>query len=116
MINKHVIPSVIKYQTKLSKLITAKQGLGSKLSCRLEETLLEKISGLSEELYAKLEVLKAAQKSASNIEDSQEKASAYRKDVFENMNDLRDVVDQLEESTSKECWSLPTYTEILYSV
>jgi len=116
MINKHVIPSVIKYQTKLSKLIAAKQGLGSKLSCRLEESILEKTSGLSEELYAKLEVVKAALKSAGKLEESQEKATAYRKDVFENMNDLRDVVDQLEEITSKECWSLPTYTEILYSV
>ncbi len=42
--------------------------------------------------------------------------SRYRESIFINMQHLRGVVDELETLISKEYWTLPTYSELLFSV
>lgn len=116
MINKEVIPSVISYQNELSELIKRKKAIGSGISSVLEESLLEQIANLSEALYKKLNIFSQQLLDVSNITDSYELTKAYREKVFTAMSEVRITVDQIELIMSKKHWTIPTYSEILYSV
>ncbi len=111
---QEIIPSVIAYENELAKLLSRKQGLP--VSTTLESTLLMQISDLSETMYKRLETLESLIISVKETEDSQELATAYREQVFAAMNELRCVVDELELMVGKKYWSLPSYSDLLYSV
>ena len=53
---------------------------------------------------------------SKNNSDLFEMAKYYRESIFINMQHLRGVVDELETLISKEHWTLPTYSELLFSV
>ncbi|MFI3200704.1 MAG: glutamine synthetase III [Eubacteriales bacterium] len=111
---QEIIPSVIAYQNELAKLLTNKKGLS--VSTELETTLLTKIASLSETLYKRLEALESVTISVKEIEDSLKLTVAYREQVFAAMNELRCVADELELMVGKKYWSLPSYSDLLYSV
>ncbi len=113
MVNKYVVPATVDYQTKLLDLVEKKKALVG--SCP-EEKLLSEYSELTSELYTKLQALVDADEATASIADPVEQTLAYRDSVFAAMNDLRPVVDKLESLTAKECWPLPTYNDIIYSV
>ncbi len=113
MVNKYVVPATVDYQTKLLDLVEKKKALVG--SCP-EEKLLSEYSELTSELYTKLQALVDADEATASITDPVEQTLAYRDSVFAAMNDLRPVVDKLESLTAKECWPLPTYNDIIYSV
>ena len=50
------------------------------------------------------------------IKDNQEKAFAYRNKVFEKMEALRAVGDEMETRTASDFWPYPSYTELLFGV
>lgn len=113
MVNKYVVPATVDYQTKLLDLVEKKKALVG--SCP-EEKFLSEYSELTSELYTKLQALVDADEATASIADPVEQTLAYRDSVFAAMNDLRPVVDKLESLTAKECWPLPTYNDIIYSV
>ena len=53
---------------------------------------------------------------ADEITDTQELGTYHREQIFMNMQNLRETVDELEAMVSSEYWTLPTYGEMLYSV
>ena len=53
---------------------------------------------------------------AENVTDSLAKAYYYRDKILVLMNDLRKVVDMMEEVVSKEAWPIPTYTDLLFGI
>ena len=61
-----------------------------------------------------LEKLKAAVEKVDAIEDKQEKAVAYREDVFFAMADLRKPADELEKMVDKKVWPFPTYGDMFF--
>ena len=67
-------------------------------------------------LYKKLDVLETSVLNSKNNSDLFEMAKYYRESIFINMQHLRGVVDELETLISKEYWTLPTYSELLFSV
>ncbi len=113
MVNKYVVPATVAYQTKLLGLIEKKKALG--VPCA-EEKFYGEYAELVSELYTKLQALVDADEATASITDAVEQTLAYRDSVFAAMNDLRPVVDKLESLTSKDCWTLPTYNDIIYSV
>ena len=113
MVNKYVVPATVSYQNELLDLVAKKKSLG--VACP-EEKFLAEYSADVAELYTKLQTLVDAENATSAISDLKEQTLAYRDSVFAAMNDLRPVVDKLESSTGKDCWLLPTYNDIIYSV
>ena len=113
MVNKYVVPATVSYQNELLDLVAKKKSLG--VACP-EEKFLAEYSADVAELYTKLQTLVDAEAATSAISDLKEQTLAYRDSVFAAMNDLRPVVDKLESSTGKDCWLLPTYNDIIYSV
>jgi len=116
MVKKMVIPAVVSYQSELAELILRKKSVGTEVSTYLDETLLGRISILSESLGRKLEYLTEQVIKVREISDHLELAKAYREKVFIAMSDLRSTVDELETLVAKKHWTIPTYAEILNSV
>lgn len=116
MVNKYVIPAVISYQNELAELVLNKKAVSGEIGTYLEESLLNRISELSAELGKKLDNLTEQTQAVREITDTLAGAQAYREKVFTAMNDLRTIVDELELITGSRHWTLPTYTDILYSV
>lgn len=116
MVKKYIIPSVLSYQGEIASIANNKKQLAPTLSCELEEKLLESLSRLGNCLYKKLDVLETSVLNSKNNSDLFEMAKYYRESIFINMQHLRGVVDELETLISKEHWTLPTYSELLFSV
>lgn len=116
MVKKYIIPSILSYQGEIASIANNKKQLAPTLSCELEEKLLESLSRLGNCLYKKLDVLETSVLNSKNNSDLFEMAKYYRESIFINMQHLRGVVDELETLISKEHWTLPTYSELLFSV
>lgn len=114
LVKKEIIGSVISYETALAELIESKKSLG--VSCQLETNLLSKISSLADEMGVRLEKLEEAIKGSKQKRETKEMGKFYREVVFGSMESLREVVDELETLVDSEYWSLPTYSEMLFSV
>ena len=113
---KHIIPSVISYQTFLLKEIKLKTTCASKLSSKLESSLVSTISKLADKFYDVLEKLDEDQKKYSKNWDSLAKAKFCKDNLLKEMEELRGYADQMELLIGKEFISFPTYEDILYSV
>ena len=116
MVGKYVFPAVIEYEKELADTAVKKKAFSSTISCRLEETLLTNISGLSDLLYERLNTLESNILSLQNINDPLEIAKYYRESILISMQSLREVVDELETLIGKKYWTVPTYGDLLYSV
>ncbi len=114
MTRKYIIPSVLGYENQLLDIVTKKNALG--ITCDLERRMLERISRRSAILSSCLAVLEDETAAARKVSGSSEQTAFYKDHVATAMQDLRNVSDELETLVSKECWQLPTYGEILYSV
>ena len=114
LVNKEIIGSVISYETALAELIESKTKLG--VSASLETNLLNKISSLADEMGVRLENLETAIKGSKEPMDTAGKGDYYRKVIVSAMQSLREVVDELETLVDSQYWSLPTYSQLLFSV
>ena len=82
----------------------------------MEETLLEKLAGLSSDLYAEKEKLQKAVGTAQALEDFEKCAVYYKDEVLSAMESVRTVVDSIEVLMAKEFLPYPTYGELLYYI
>jgi len=115
IVKKEIIPASIGYQNELASLLERKKTIGE-FESTLEVQLLKKISLLSTCMFEKLESLENSLLQTKSNDDCLALAKFYRDVVFNNMSELRLLVDELETVVAKKYWSLPTYAELLYSV
>ena len=115
MVKKDIIPACISYQNELLQLLNYKKSY-KEFECRLEESLIDKLSKLSTCLIQKLDTLEAAMLETKADKDALCLAKFYRNRVFGAMFELRMIIDELETLVAKKYWPYPTYAEILYSV
>ncbi|MCL1919482.1 MAG: glutamine synthetase III [Kiritimatiellaeota bacterium] len=113
-----IIPACIAYQNEIATLLTHKKALGGHplYATALEDDLLQKISGLSASLLAKLDTLEKVLAGAKKASGVLAHARFYRDKVFAAMAELRLDVDKLETLVAKKHWPLPSYVDMLYSV
>ena len=115
MVKKDIIPACISYQNELLQLLNYKKSY-KEFECRLEESLIDKLSKLSTCLIQKLDTLEVAMLETKADKDALCLAKFYRNRVFGAMFELRMIIDELETLVAKKYWPYPTYAEILYSV
>ncbi len=114
LVKKQVVGSVLAYEKDLSKIILNKKSLG--ITCELETGLLEKISVLADEMALRLNNLESVIDGISFINTTLEQGKYFKENVISAMNELRETVDVLETLVDSKYWSLPTYTDMLFSV
>ena len=108
MVNTKYLPTAIRYQTELAQNVAALKAAGSKAST----TLLEKISGLIDELSAGVAKLDAIR--AKHSEGLLNEAKHFCHEVLPQLLVIRKTVDQLETVCPDDSWPVPTYEEILF--
>ena len=116
IVKQQIAPAIIEYMSDISQAINAKRAANENLGCKLENNLLAKLSCLSDELDDKITELETAVDAAKKETDAIETAKVYHDSVFEKMQELRNVADELEMITKKSYWPLPSYGDLLYSV
>jgi glutamine synthetase len=110
-----VLPVVLRYQTELATNVSSlsKVDLAGDLIGSNRE-IMEKYSKDVARLYDRIKLLEKELSNAENEEDIEKKARYYCYNVLPAMNELRKVVDDLEEETDDAYWPLPKYREMLF--
>ena len=115
MVMRHILPSVVKYADELATAIFHKREMID-AACAAEKHLLERISLLSDELYALCLQLNAALQTAPSADGGIDSARYFRENIVACQNQICQVVSELESCTSAVHWPYPTYGDILFSV
>ncbi len=112
MAKQEILPACLKYTNFLASDYASKKSLGIDAPNELER--VKKLTSLTEELIAKIDVLDAA----TDIPDVDVYAIGmyYKETVLPAMETLRETADTLETMVSREYWPFPTYTDLLYLV
>ena len=116
MASKDILPAISSYTKALSDTVIAKKGAFAGADCTYEESVIEKLSALSADIYKKLTSLKQAVSEADSIYDAQKLSRFSHDALLKVMEELRASVDEAEEITSAEYWPYPSYGELLFSV
>ncbi len=114
MAEKNITPAVIAYVNSLSDAALAKRSLGA-YSVYAETSLIGELSDKVEAFVKKTDELKSSVAAADKY-SGLELAEYYRNEVFERMNELRAIGDEMESRTSAAYWPYPSYGEILFGV
>ncbi len=114
MAKKDILPAVGTYMAELSETAVNKKTIG--VSTDIEMMLLNKLTALSVEAYAKLEALIAADAGMNDVEGNMDQAFYAAYTLLPAMQDLRKVVDELESNTAEKYWPMPTYVDLLFGV
>ena len=115
MARKEILPAVLRFTDDLASGISEKKKAMAVLPCRAETKLLEKLSGLSDEIDAAIEVLEESIDSRTD-EDITAQAFFIRDELLGKMDALRALCDKAETLTAASYWPFPTYGDLLFGV
>ncbi|MBE6915590.1 MAG: glutamine synthetase type III [Ruminococcaceae bacterium] len=116
MARKDIFPAVCAYMKDLSSTAMQKKSILPDLEADLECSLLTRLSKLSSDLYRLTETLEADLAKASTDADCKEVAEFYRDIILPDMQNLREVADEIEMLTGADYWPYPTYGDLLFHV
>ncbi len=115
MAKKEILPAVLRFTGDLASGISEKKKAVAVLPCRLETKLLEKLSGLADEIDAAIEALEKSIENC-NGEDITTQAFFIRDELLGRMDALRTLCDKAETLTAASYWPIPTYGDLLFGV
>ena len=112
IVNKEVIPAMLRYGRLLSETILAKrEAMGAEPGC--EKALLGRLTELTEAVYANNQRLRDSLLALEEKDGPLARARHCRDAIFENMQTLRSFVDQAEMIVDRKEWPFPGYGELL---
>ena len=111
-----IAPAIEEYAAKVAAAAATKKAVVPGLKCSYEAELVEKLSGLVDEIAAKTEELDAAIVKIRDAEDIVEESAMIRDELLPVMSELRVPCDKAELLTAKSCWPFPTYEDLLFGV
>lgn len=114
MTKKDILPAVGTYMNELSITAANKKAVG--VPTDIEVMLLNKLTALSVEAYAKLETLISVDDGRTDLEGNQAEATYAAEKIIPAMEALRAVVDELEVNTAEKYWPMPSYEKLLFGV
>ncbi len=116
MARKEITPAVVTYTNEVAKSVKLKKDIGILAEGDATFTLCKKLTALTDDLYARTNVLESTVVGLDHTNSSLE-ASAYCRDkLLPAMNALRAVADELETIVAEKHWPYPTYNELLFNV
>ena len=116
IVKKEIMAAATDYQYTLAETLNAKAATGLSLDSSVEKKRLERASKLTSDMDERLEKLEDDIEKAKELSDTYDLAKFHHDVIFADMNELREVVDELETVIPHDIWPYPTYGEILYSV
>ena len=115
MSRRMILPSIECYENKLAGSVAAKKAVAS-VACSYESDVITKLSDLADKVYAGANDLEKAVSDTGSASDVITESYAIRDNVIPAMNAIRQAADEAETYVSKECWPLPSYGDLLFSV
>lgn len=117
MARNEIYPSVAKYVTGISQMISSvREALKDEKYIQYDKEHLLKVIKLKSELKDTITDLNKGLESALEMTDLYETAVYYRDQLFPIMNNMRDIVDQLELLVEGSLWPIPTYYDLLFNL
>ena len=116
MAKREIIPAVEAYVMELAKTISLKKSVNEMLACQYENSLIKRLSSLTDQMAFQTDALENALIKIQDAEDIEEQACKLRDTVLTRMQELRIVCDEAETVTAKKYWPFPTYGDLLFSV
>ncbi len=116
MARKNILPAVLKYTRKVAEGAAAKKALSSDIPCKIEESLVSKLSLRAASLSGKIDELDSMLLKAKDFSVLAECAAFHHDSLFATMQELRAVADELESLVDENAWPFPTYGQLLFSV
>lgn len=115
---KLILPSVVEYCGEYAKNINeiAKTGCADKNCIATLKNKLSNICSTLTKAQNALDKLGKAHDISSGIDDVLKRAHSYKNLVIPAMEELRLHCDALEILLPKECWPIPTYSDLMYKV
>ena len=116
MSRRMILPAIECYETKLAGSVAAKKAVAPSVTCAYEGDIIAKLSDLADQVYAGANVLEKDIAEAGKASDIIAESCSIRDNVIPAMNAIRKAADEAETYVSKECWPLPSYGDLLFSV
>lgn len=115
MFRTQVLPAVLKQQQELALSIQAyAAAMGSTKAIGKQKTMLEDFSNRVEQAISICDELEHMRRHAELLDDVNERAKNFCKQVMPKGEELRSIVDVLESHTADGLWPLPKYRELLF--
>jgi glutamine synthetase len=107
-----IVPAAMEHQSRMAEAVAATEGAG--VDCDASRLALADFVELTSQLHAILGTLRSALDHEVDLEEKPHQAAEYvKKTVHPILEDLREVVDELEQTVADELWPLPTYRELM---
>ena len=116
MARRMILPAVTRYADELSGAAARKKAVSANLECAYEKSIVETLSSLADQIYQKAEELELTAARVGKTEEIIAESCLIRDEILPRMQDLRSLADKAEIYVSRECWPLPSYGELLFSV
>ena len=117
MAQRGIIPAVSRYTDQLAVTLYHKTADGAlRLSGKMEQTTLRRLSDLNDELFDVCEALQTALRSAPAADGGIEAARWYRAEIAARTRQAGELISRLETLMPADVWPFPTYADILFSV
>ncbi|MEQ8198678.1 MAG: glutamine synthetase type III, partial [Clostridiaceae bacterium] len=117
MAKRQILPAVLNFATNIADSINSINATGIGADVSVQSELLTKVSSLAASLNKNIAILDEAIAKAASFEgDIFDLGMMYRYDVFEKMEAVRAVADELETIVDADFWPLPTYEDMLFNV
>lgn len=113
IVNKEILPSVLRYSGQVAKDALAKRGLLPDLPMPCEEGLVRQLTTLAGKIQERNSQLQAAVDALDAAADPLAQARHCRDAIFSAMQALRVQVDKAEELVAQDFWPFPGYGELL---
>ena len=116
MARTEIVPAIEAYAADVAKAASAKKVVSPALTCGYEAGLVEKLSGLIDEIQEKTDELETAVVALYDAEDIVAESAMIRDQVLPVMSELRVPCDKAELLVAKSYWPFPTYADLLFGV
>ena len=116
MAKKQIIPAVEAYTSDLAKAYERKHAAVPTLKLTHETKLIEKLSGLIDDMDSAVEALEAAVGEYRGISEIIPASCFIRDKILPAMDALRAPCDEAETLTAEKYWPFPTYDKLLFGV
>ena len=116
MAKKEILPAVEAYTADLASALNAKKSAVADPGCMYEQTLISRLSALTDRIYLATEELEQALIRLKAISDVTAAANNIRDEIIPKMALLRVPCDEAETLTAEKYWPFPTYEKLLFGV
>ncbi|MBP5332471.1 MAG: glutamine synthetase type III, partial [Lachnospiraceae bacterium] len=116
MVRKDYLPAIEDYLYKLAKTTSMMKSVSDNVKCNYEISTMERLSELTDYILERVKDLEQSLECVKSFDTVLKTSEFIRDDMIPKMEHLRKHVDEAEMLASEECWPVPSYGKLLFSV